>query len=84
MHENYKRTYTKEEADDLVKWIDTAKPSGELDLGQGVLIRDLAKFAAQVKHIAQEKYDNTTFSGQIALMMDVRARLDSSAQHNPE
>jgi hypothetical protein len=80
MHGNYKRTYTKEEAEDLVKWIETAKPTGEIDLGQGVMIRDLEVFASQVKHIALEKYDNPTFSGQISLMMDVRERLGSSAQ----
>ena len=84
MHKNYKRSYTKEEAEDLVKWIDTFKPSGELDLGDGVLIRDLKKFSEQVKHIAKEKYNNPTFSGQIGLMRDVRLKLDSSAPQNPE
>ncbi len=84
MHENYKRTYTKEEADDLVRWIEQTKPSGEIDLGDGVFIRDLKKFSDQVKHIAKEKYDNPTFSGQIGLMMDVRTKLDSSAPQNPE
>ena len=77
MHETYKRTYTKEEADDLVKWIEAFKPSGEMDLGDGVFIKDLRKFSEQVKHIAKDKYNNPTFSGQIALMMDVRAKLDS-------
>lgn len=83
MHENYKRSYTKEEADDLVKWIETYKPSGELDLGDGVVIRDLQKFSDQVKHIAKEKYGNPTFSGQIGLMMDVRQKLDSSVAQTP-
>ena len=41
MHEKYKRTYTKEEAEDLVRWIEKFQPKGELDLGQGVLIKDL-------------------------------------------
>ena len=73
MNEHFKRVYTKEEAQELIKWIDEAKPKGEIDLGHGVLIKDLEKFASQVRHIAQENYSNPTFAGQISLMMDVRA-----------
>ena len=74
MHETYQRTYTKAEAQELIDWIESTKPSGEIDLGQGVFIKDLEKFASQVKHIAREKYNNPTFSGQISLMMDVKKR----------
>ena len=84
MHETYKRTYTKEEAEDLVRWIEQTNPSGEIDLGDGVFIHDLKKFSDQVKHIAKEKYNNPTFSGQLGLMMDVRSKLDSSVPQNPE
>ncbi len=72
MHETYKRTYTKEEVQELIDWIDQMKPSGEIDLGHGVYIKDLSKFSAQVRYIAKEKYDNPTFGGQISLMMDVK------------
>lgn len=78
MHETYKRTYTKEEAQELIDWIDSAKPTGEIDLGDGVYIKDLEKFSKQVRHIASEKYNNPTFGGQISLMMDVRAKLKNS------
>ena len=74
MHETFKRTYTKEEAQELIKWIDATKPKGEIDLGQGVYISDLEKFSNQIRHIAAEKYNNPTVSGQISLMMDVRER----------
>ena len=74
MHETFKRTYTKEEAQELIDWIDSTKPTGEIDLGQGVFISDLEKFANQIRHIAAEKYNNPTFSGQISLMMDVKER----------
>ncbi len=78
MHETYKRTYTKEEAQELIDWIDKTHPKGEIDLGQGVFISDLEKFSTQVRHIAIEKYNNPTFGGQISLMMDVRKKLEES------
>ena len=74
MADNYKSTYTKEEADALVKWIDEVQPKGEINLGKGVYIKDLEKFSKQVRHVCVEYYNNTTFSGQISLMMDVRDR----------
>ncbi len=75
MNEHFKRSYTKEEAEDLIRWIDEVKPKGEINLGHGVLIKDLEKFASQVRHIAQENYSNPTFAGQISLMMDVREQM---------
>ena len=74
MHETYKRTYTKAEVQELIAWIDATQPKGEMDLGHGVFIKDLEKFAKQVRFIAQNKYANPTFSGQISLMMDVKER----------
>ena len=77
MNEHFKRVYTKEETQELIKWIDEVKPKGEIDLGHGVLIKDLEKFASQVRHIALENYNNPTFAGQISLMMDVRSLMSS-------
>lgn len=79
MHEHFKRTYTKEEAEELVRWIDKFKPEGELDLGHGVCIKELKVFSQQVRHVAVEKYSSPTFAGQISLMMDVRDLLSQSA-----
>ena len=74
MHETYKRTYTKAEAQKLIDWIDSVNPKGEIDLGNGVYIKDIEKFANQIRFIAKEKYNNPTFSGQISLMMDIREK----------
>lgn len=74
MSENYKRVYSKAEADELVAWIDKVKPKGEFTLMPGVHIKELERFSAQVKHIVSTNYGNPTFSGQIAMMMDVKER----------
>ena len=74
MSDNFKRGYSKEEADELVAWIDKVHPSGEFDLGPGVHINDLKVFSNQVKHIILTNYGNPTFSGQIAMMLDVKER----------
>ena len=80
MSDNYKRVYSKAEADDLVAWIDKVHPKGELTLSPGVHIKDLERFSAQVKHIVSTNYDNPTFSGQISMMLDVKERYSEDSE----
>ena len=71
----YKPTYTKEDADELVKWFETHTYDTELDMGGGLYIADLRNTLPQMLHIVRTKYDNRTFSGQIHLTFKIREEL---------
>ena len=63
----FKTSYTKEEAEELLHWMDT-KPTGTLDLGEGVVIKDIAFFVSQMRDIVKEPYMNPAFAGQLEIL----------------
>lgn len=71
----YKPEYTKDEVDELVHWFNTHTYENEVDLGGGILIGDIQKTLPRMLHIAQTKYENRTFSGQIQLAFRIREEL---------
>ena len=75
----YKTSYTKEEIDELVNWFKTHTYEKELDLGGGLFIKDLDVTLPPMIHVAQTKYENRTFSGQIHQLFRIREALLSSA-----
>ena len=75
----YKTTYTKAEIEELVNWFATHTFEKELDLGGGLYIKNLDETIPPMLHVAQTKYDNKTFSGQIHQLFRIREALLSSA-----
>ena len=75
----YKTTYTKAEIEELVNWFATHMFEKELDLGGGLYIKNLDETIPPMLHVAQTKYDNKTFSGQIHQLFRIREALLSSA-----
>ena len=71
----YKPTYTKEEADELVRWFETHTFEKELDMGHGLYISDIEMTLPPMLHIVRTKYDNRTFSGQIHMAYKIREEL---------
>ena len=63
----FKKSYTKEEAEELLRWIDT-KPTGTVDLGEGIVIKDIAYFVSQMRSIVKERYMNRAFAGQFEIL----------------
>ena len=72
---DYKPTYTKEEVDELANWFATHTYDNELDMGHGLYISDMSKTVPAMLHIAQIKYDNRAFSGQIQVLFRIRDEL---------
>lgn len=72
----FKQKYTKEEADELLAWMDT-RPQGEMQLASGIVVKDIAKFIQNMQSIVQERYDNPCFAGQIEILMQLKEALTS-------
>lgn len=73
--EQYKPTFTKQDVDELVNWFNTHQFEDELDLGNGVSTTNLHQSIKPMIHIAQTKYENRTFSGQIYMLYRIRDAL---------
>ena len=71
----FKPKYTKEEVDELVNWFTTHTFEHELDVGGGIYIQDVQMAVKAMIRIAQTKYQNTTFAGQIYLLFRMRDEL---------
>lgn len=71
----YKPTFTKEEIDELVEWFNTHKYEQAVDLGNGISTANLVETLKPMIRIAQTKYDNRTFSGQIHVLFQIRDTL---------
>ena len=67
----FKTSYTQEESDELLRWIDT-KPTGEMDLGQGIYIKDIAYFCSQMRAIVQNRFKHPAFAGQIEIIVRLK------------
>jgi hypothetical protein len=74
----YKRTYTKQEAEALIQWFDQHKSEQVVDMGHGLVIRDIAKLVAQSRNVVLKKYDNPTYSGQIQLLFNLQEQMIKS------
>lgn len=67
----FKTSYTKEEADELLRWIDT-KPTGEIDLGEGIYIKNIAYFVSQMRAIVQNRHKSPAFAGQMEVLVRLK------------
>jgi hypothetical protein len=72
---DYKPTFTKEEIEDIIQWFSTHKLEQDIDLGNGVHIRELDTALKQLVHIARTRYDNRVFSGQIYMLFKIKDEL---------
>lgn len=71
----YKKTFTKEEIDELIHWFDTHQYEKELDLGIGVSTKNLDQSIPPLIHVARTKYMSPVFSGQIYMLFRIRDAL---------
>ncbi|MBR2630857.1 MAG: hypothetical protein IKD25_04940 [Bacteroidaceae bacterium] len=71
----YKPTFTKEEIEDIIHWFATHKLEQDIDLGNGVHIRELDTALKQLTHIAKTRHDNRVFSGQIYMLFKIKDEL---------
>ena len=71
----YKPTFTKEEIDELISWFTTHKFEKELILDKGIVVKDLDKALPPLIHVAQTRYENRNFSGQIFMLYKIREAL---------
>ncbi|MCM1311327.1 MAG: hypothetical protein NC206_07200 [Bacteroides sp.] len=71
----YKSRYTKEEAEELVKWFESHKYENELKIDKAQHITDLKKSLTQFTYIALTQYDNPNFSGFISNLFKIREEL---------
>lgn len=71
----YQPVYTKEEIDELVNWFETHRYEQDIELGQGIHIRQLDTTLKQFCFIARNQYSNRTFSGPIHTLFRIREEL---------
>lgn len=76
----FKQTYTKEEAEELTKWMESCKASGPIQLRSGVNITNIQLFLTNNLNIVSSKYHNPNFAGQIRLVMELRSLLEQQAK----
>lgn len=76
----FKTTYTKEEADELLRWMDT-QPKGEMNLGDGIFIKDIAFFINQMRSIVQNRHSNPAFAGQIEILCRLKQAYEEKEKH---
>lgn len=55
-----------------MQWFDTHRCDKELDLGHGLVVRDIKKLTDQSRNIVLHKYDSPTYSGQIQLLFHLQ------------
>ena len=71
----FKPTYTKEEIAEIVNWFSAHKFEQDIDMGSGIHIRELDTTLKQLIHVAQTKYENRVFSGQIHMLFKIKEEL---------
>ena len=67
----FKTSYNEEEANELLAWIDS-NPTGEMDLGEGIYIKDIAYFCKQMRAIVQNRHKNHAFAGQMEVLVRLK------------
>ena len=67
----FKTSYTQEESEELLRWIDT-KPTGEIDLGEGIYIKNIAYFCSQMRSIVEKRYKHPAFAGQMEVIVRLK------------
>jgi len=78
---DFKPEYTKEDADELLAWIDT-KPSGRVDLGGGLLFTDVALFVQQSRYTVEHRYNQPTYAGLMDILFRLREKMQAEKGEN--
>ncbi len=66
---NHRRTFTQEQIDTLLAWIDTHPThDGPIDLGHGIVVTDMDKLLTHMRPIIAERFTNPSFTGQIEIV----------------
>lgn len=73
----FEKKYTDEQIKELRQWIEETKPTGSIDLGEGIKIDDIEFFLKQIKNILENRYNNSAYSGQICIAMNLKAKYES-------
>ena len=76
----FKTTYTKEEADELLRWMDT-QPKGEMDLGDGIFLQEIAFVLNKMRSIVQHRHSNPGFAGQIEILCRLKQAYEEKEKH---
>jgi len=71
----FKTHYTKEDADELLRWFDT-EPSGSCDLGNGVVVKDVSYYIQQVRKTVERKYASSKYSGMMADLFLLKEKME--------
>lgn len=80
----FKPTYTKEDSEELLRWIDT-NPTGHVDLGHGVKIKHIEYYLKNAVGTIKKQYDNPSYSGFFYDLFRVKDEYEkmSQAQDTP-
>ena len=84
---NFKKTYTKEEAEELLDWMKNCKAKGSQKIREGVVVSDISLFLQNNQYVVSTHYENPNFAGQIQLIYELREALNqqqSQAQPQPD
>ncbi len=73
----FEKQYTEEQIKELLQWVKDTKPTGSIDLGEGIKIDDIEFFFNQMSNILETRYSNPAYSGQICIAMNLRAKYES-------
>lgn len=72
----FKQTYTDEEIKTLLDWMDT-KPSGRVDVGQGIVVEDLARYVQNARRTIENRHENSAFGGYIDVAFRIKAKYEA-------
>lgn len=76
----FKKQYSKEDAAELLDWIDNEKPKGRADLGEGIVVEDMEKFAYNMRSILKERYHNPAYAGQLEILFRAKEAFQKQAK----
>jgi len=71
----YKNQYTKKDIKELYDWFDNNEYENEVDLGHGLYVKNVKLMIEGSRHVAEEKYDSKTYSGQFHKLFMLRDEL---------
>lgn len=72
----YKSKYTEAEVKELTQWFkERTEYPNEIDLGEGIVFKDIKNNIGQFIYVAEHNYANTNFSGQIYILERLKEKL---------
>lgn len=74
----YKKTYTKEEVEEVLQWLKDHPYSGSVSVGKGMNIIDMQTFLDNMSNVAVAQYENPTFGGQIELLFRAKNAIEQA------